>query len=83
MKPSYALLLSLLLATTACTKTSNSTPVFQVRLNGTIYSFLDPMPVTNFLIGFGISIGSVIDDGLLSGSDSAWFRGFLREKFVV
>ena len=26
---------------------------------------------------------SVIDDGLLSGSDSAWFREFLREKFIV
>lgn len=26
---------------------------------------------------------SVIDDGLLSGSENAWFRNFLREKFMI
>jgi type I restriction enzyme M protein len=26
---------------------------------------------------------SVIDDGLLSGSDNLWFRNYLREKFIV
>src|SRR5690606_20857724 len=26
---------------------------------------------------------SVIDDGLLSGSGSAWFRSYLRERFIV